>query len=222
MYQNPTQPFAADYAAQGQPFAADYAADAASSANSDYNLFGFSGAEVKGFGQAMAIGGVATSAISTFFDVSVQKIRAKDAAGQARFDGTVADMQARSYEDQAYWELEQGNAQISLLSQSSAHQQSAQVVDSVKRGVAFNSGSAAEVKASMELAKQMDVRTIKTNSMRKSNARMLASVNARNTARFARVSARNLDRQASSMNPWLASLSGAAGAAGNVAALYST
>lgn len=190
---------------------------------SDKLFFGaFTGKQVKAFGQNVALGGVAVSAISTYFDVATKKVRLKGAAKEKLFEGTVADMQARDYENQAYLEIEQGNAQISLLSQASAHEQSAYVVETVKRGVAFNSGSAAEVKASMELAKQMDVRTIKTNSMRKSNARMMASVNARNTARFARVSARNLDSQANHMNPWLASLSSAAGAAGQAASLYAT
>jgi len=190
---------------------------------SDKLFFGaFTGKDVKAFGQNVALGGVATSAISTFFDVSTKKVRTKGASKEKLFEGSVADMQARSEEDQAYMEIEVGNAQISLLSQASADAQSAYVVDAVKRGIEFNSGSAAEVKASMELAKQMDVRTIKTNSMRKSNARMMASVNARNTARFARISARNLDSQSRGMNPLLASLSSAAGAAGQAASLYAT
>ena len=176
--------------------------------------------EVKEFGQVMAVGAAATSVINAYFEAATEKIKIKGAAASKEQEADYANLEASSQRDMAVLADKAGNYKISLLSQASAAEQSDYLVNVSRRGVYATGGSSAEGRASMELAKQMDVQVIKTNTVREVGARMRQSVNSRNRAMFARVSAANLRDRAGSISPWAASLSAAMGAGASVASAY--
>ena len=63
-------------------------------------------------------------------------------------------------------------------------------------------GSAAEVQASMALARRLDVHGIRLESIAQANAARTQGVNFRNRAALSRVSARNLRATSGTMSAW--------------------
>lgn len=161
-------------------------------------------------GEAAGWAAVGMSAVAGFFSAQTKQQTLKTKALQAEFAGTQADLQARDYEDQALAIISAGNAEISRRGMQAGQERGRQLVNSARRGVRISAGSSAEVRASMELVRQMEARTIRTNVRRKAQQARRAALNARLKAAAARGTAANLRGAAKAISPGLVALGGAA------------
>jgi hypothetical protein len=161
-------------------------------------------------GEAAGWAAVGMSAVAGFFSAQTKQQTLKTQALQAEFAGTQADIQARDYEDQALAIISSGNAEISRRGMQAGQERGRQLVNSARRGVRISAGSSAEVRASMELVRQMEARTIRTNVSRKAQQARRAALNARLKAAAARGTAANLRGAAKAISPGLVALGGAA------------
>lgn len=161
-------------------------------------------------GEVAGWAAVGMSAVAGFFSAQTKQQTLKTQALQAEFAGTQADLQARDYEDQALAIISSGNAEISRRGMQAGQERGRQLVNSARRGVRISAGSSAEVRASMELVRQMEARTIRTNVRRQAQQARRAALNARLKAAAARGTAANLRGAAKAISPGLVALGGAA------------
>jgi hypothetical protein len=161
-------------------------------------------------GEVAGWAAVGMSAVAGFFSAQTKQQTLKTQALQAEFAGTQADLQARDYEDQALAIISSGNAEISRRGMQAGQERGRQLVNSARRGVRISAGSSAEVRASMELVRQMEARTIRTNVRRQAQQARRAALNARLKAAAARGTAANLRGAAKAISPALVALGGAA------------
>lgn len=164
----------------------------------------------KQVGEVAGWAAVGMSAVAGFFSAQTKQQTLKTQALQAEFAGTQADLQARDYEDQALAIISSGNAEISRRGMQAGQERGRQLVNSARRGVRVSAGSSAEVRASMELVRQMEARTIRTNVRRQAQQARRAALNARLKAAAARGTAANLRGAAKAISPGLVALGGAA------------
>jgi hypothetical protein len=105
-----------------------------------------------------------------------------------------------------------------------AQEQSSARTSAAARGVSGNSGSAAEIQASLKYAQQVDELTIDSNTMRQAQELERRAVSLRSSADFRRVSAENMRSTAGAISPGLAvatqAMQGAAQSANNFAARF--
>lgn len=169
-------------------------------------------------GEIASWSAVGLGAVAGYFGALTKRQTLKNKAMALRFQGTQLDMQARDYEEQAMLLIESGNDEISRRGMQAGQERSAAIVNSARRGVLLAAGSSAEVRASMEIVRQMEARTIRTNVRRQSQQARRAALNARMSADAARVSAENMRGAAKAISPGLVAL----GASGNMLGRVST
>ena len=155
----------------------------------------------------MLTGGV-MSAIGAYYQAENQKLQLKSQASAADFASRIAGINARNAEADAQFAIEAGRREAALYSLRAAQQRAATTVSLGARGIQAGVGSAAEVQASNEIAKRLDLQAIDTNTLRQSQAIRRQAVNERQQAMLGNASARNLRASARSIQPW-------AGAAGH-------
>lgn len=163
-------------------------------------------------GQIASWSAVGLSAAAGYFSALTKTQTMKTKALALEFQGTQLDMQARDYEDQALLIIESGNSEISRRGMQAGQERARAIVNNARRGVRLAAGSSAEVRASMEIVRQMEARTIKTNVRRQAQQARRSALNSRIAAGAARVSAENMRGAAGAISPGLVAL----GAGGNM------
>lgn len=119
---------------------------------------GFSTGQVASTALTMQIGGAATSGIGAFFGAKNQK---SNLVAQA----AVADTNARISELGAQTELRRGNSQVGALTLKAGQLKSSQRARLAANGVDLGQGSAAEIQASTDIMKEVDVNTLTANAV---------------------------------------------------------
>lgn len=170
---------------------------------------------------AMSIfaGGV-MSAIGAYYQAENQKLQLKSQASAADFASRIASINARNAEADAQFAIEAGRRESALYSLRAAQQRAATTVSLGARGIQAGVGSAAEVQASNELAKRLDLQAIDTNTLRQSQAIRRQALNERQQAMLGRVSAGNLRASARSILPWAGAAGQLLGTTGQAASIY--
>lgn len=168
---------------------------------------------------AMLAGGV-MSAIGSYYQAENQKMQLKSQASAADFASRIASINARNAEADAQFAIEAGRREAALYSLRAAQQRAATTVSLGARGVQAGVGSAAEVQASNEIAKRLDLQAIDTNTLRQSQAIRRQAVNERQQALLGRASASNLRASARSIQPWAGAAGQLLGTGGQAAAIY--
>ena len=164
----------------------------------------------KSVGKTLGIAAVGLQAVAGFFAAQTKQQTLKGKALDAEFAGTQLDMQASDFEQQALMMISAGNAEVSRRGMQAGQERARAVVNSARRGVVAAAGSSAEVRASMELVRKMEARTIRTNARRQAQQARRSALNARMRARASRTTAANLRGAANAINPGLIALGGAA------------
>lgn len=108
---------------------------------------------------AMQGAGLASGVVGSYWSAKLDKTNAK---GQAR----LADTNARISELGAQQELLRGQQQTAALTLQAGQLKSAQRASQAANGVDLGVGSAAEVRASTDLMKEIDKNTIEANALR--------------------------------------------------------
>ena len=201
--------------ASGYVFPNEGTATSGAAATSGGNTFGTVGA------MAMVAGGV-MSAIGAYYQAENQKLQLKSQASAADFASRIAGINARNAEADAQFAIEAGRREAALYSLRAAQQRAATTVSMGARGIQAGVGSAAEVQASNELAKRLDLQAIDTNTLRQSQAMRRQVVNERQQAMLGNASARNLRASAKSIQPWAGAAGQLLGTTGQAASIYGT
>lgn len=153
---------------------------------------------------ALQVGGAATGAIGSYWS-------AKSAKSQANSQARLSDTNARIAELGAQQELIAGNREVGSISMQAGQLKSRQRVALAANGVDLGEGNAAELQASTDLMKEIDINTATSNAVRSAWGYRTQAVNAQNDALAKRATA-------SGISPTRAATTSLLGSAGNVAA----
>lgn len=164
---------------------------------------------IKG-GKTLAGMAAGLSAIGSFFSQQLKNQTARAKAqgleiGASEFEDTASDST-----EEAHLVIEAGELNLAVLGMGASQKRSQQIADTARRGVIAAAGSSAEVRASMEIMRQIDARTIRLNTARRANQARMRSVDLRNRAMAARTSAKNLRQTSRGIEPFLVALSAGA------------
>jgi hypothetical protein len=170
-------------------------------------------------GDAMTAAGIAMQVVGTYFAVEAMKDQAKAQESALRHQQTLAGMNASAAEGEALFQLWAGDreqAQSGLRYAAIKASAKAKIASS---GVRVGTGSAAEVLASIEYAKETDRISININTVRAANATRQQASNYRTRASALGVAAGNA-RLASKQDSILPALGSAVGGLGRFAQSY--
>lgn len=187
--------------------------------NTDWNALASPGT-AKGFSNAatiLSISGAISGAIGSFYAAQSQQMALKSQASSLKFQARIADLNAKHAEFGAQQSLLAGERQIGAYTMRAGQQKASAEVSLAAQGGDVGNGSAAEVRASMDLIKQIDVININSNAVREAEAQRMQAVNYKMQAALGRVSANNLQASASAISPWSAGFTSLLGGATNVA-----
>ena len=184
---------------------------------------GASTSGLQGLSQAslgLGVVGAMLSSIGSYYSVLSQRYQVRSQALDLEFQGTMSDLSARSAELDANALLEAGAQEKGLSTLRYGQAKAESRTRTAAAGLQAGVGSAAEVQASIEAAKQLDSLTIERNTFRAIGSARSAAVNFRNRALISRVSAHNLRQFAGSVSPFLAGATSLIGGAGQVTSSF--
>jgi len=176
---------------------------------------GMSGLSV--FGIAMQAAGMVSQSIGAFYSAQANRYAARAQRLNLEFAGSIADINARAAENEAAAMLEAGRTDKATSTLQFGAAKAAVRARRGASGLQSGVGSAAEVDASIEAAKEIDSLTIDRNALRAAGAASTRAVNLRNQALLSRVSAKNVHDTSQSISPGLAAFSSLLGGAGPLA-----
>lgn len=187
--------------------------------NTDWNALANPGT-AQGLSNAstiLSIFGAATGAIGSFYAAQAQQMSLKSQASSLKFQARIADLNARHSEFGAQQSLLAGERQIGAYTMRAGQQKGQVEASMAAQGGDVGNGSAAEVRASMDLIKQIDVININSNAVREAEAQRMQGVNYKMQAALGRISANNMMASASTISPWAAGFTSLLGGATSVA-----
>lgn len=188
----------------------------------DPTFLGFSTEQMSSFGTAMSIGGYLTQAVGSYYAAESQKYALKSQAMDLKYRQTMANMNARSAEQEAQAVIQAGQAEMGRLGLQYGQLKGEMRASTGARGVQAGVGSEAEAAASVEYAKQTDRIMINSNAVRAANAARARAVGMRNEAAMAGANASALRSQAGAIQPWMSAGSSLLAGAGSVARDWAT
>ncbi|HUW16348.1 MAG TPA: hypothetical protein VMW94_04660 [Actinomycetes bacterium] len=171
-------------------------------------------------GIGLQAAGAVSSAIGAFYSVKANQYQAKSQASALEFQQQLSWINARAAEKDAQRTLLAGQREAGRVGQQYAQLKAATLTRQAAAGIQTGVGSAGEIAASIEVAKQADQLAITRNSVHEANASRTGRVNALNRGRMAGVSAGNLRSSAGAMNPALSGATSLVGGAGRVASSW--
>lgn len=163
----------------------------------------------KGLGYLSAVSSVSsllTGAIGSYWS-------AKSAKSQVESQARLSDINARIAELGAQQELIAGNREVGSISMQAGQLKSRQRVALSANGVDLGEGTAAELQASTDLMKEIDINTATSNAVRSAWGYRTQAVNAQNDALAKRATA-------SGIKPGQAAFSSLLVGAGSVASAW--
>jgi hypothetical protein len=128
------------------------------------------------------VAGAASSMVGSYFS-------AKSAKLQYQSEADLADINARIAERGAQSQLAAGQQQVGAVSLRAGMLKSSQRASMAANGIDLGTGNAAEVQASTDLMKEVDMNTVEANAVRAAWGYRTQSVNMQNEAIMKRASA---------------------------------
>lgn len=168
-------------------------------------------------GIGLQVGGALSSALGAFYSVRANQYRARAQASALEHQQQLSWINARQAERDAQGSLLAGQREAARAGQRFGQIKASVEARQSARGIQAGVGSAGEISASIELAKQTDQLAITRNSVRQANAQRTGRVNALARASAAGVEAGNLRGMAGALNPGLSGATSLIGGAGAVA-----
>ncbi len=175
------------------------------------------GTTLGGVSTGLAIGGALSSAIGAYYSVKAAQYQARSRASALEHQQQLSYINAREAERDAQDSLMSGQREAARAGLRYAQVKATMDVRRAAGGIQAGVGSAGEVAASVEYAKQSDQLAITRNSVREANAHRTGRVNSLNRASAAGVEAVNLRSTARGMNAGLSATTSLIGSAGAVA-----
>jgi hypothetical protein len=178
------------------------------------------GGGISGLGKAsiaLQAAGAVSSAIGAFYSVKSAQYQAKSQALSLEHGQSMAYLNARNAERDAQATLLSGQYEAGKAGLQYGQVKEATLTRQAAAGIQSGVGSAGEIAASIEFAKEADQLTITRNAVRAASAHRTQRENLRARGEFAGMSAQNLRRSAGAMSPGIAGFSSLLGSAGGVA-----
>ena len=119
--------------------------------------------------------GAVSGAIGGFYGSKMSKRQLAFEADMSRINGRIAELGA-------YSALDNGQKQIASLTLQAGQLKSRQRASMAANGIDLGEGSAAEIQASTELMKQIDMHTLETNAVRSAWGYRIESSNLQSAA----------------------------------------
>lgn len=185
------------------------------------SLLGLSPTQAGEFGFAMSITGALTSAVGAYYSAQSQKYSLKSQALDLEYRSTMAAMNARVAEEDAQYELQAGNREIGRVGLAYKQIKSEEKVRQSAGNIQAGVGSAAEVQASINYAKETDQIAINSNAVRAANASRIRATSLMADSRMSGVGASIARRSARQISPELAAGTSLISGAGSVAREWS-
>lgn len=159
------------------------------------------GQMAKNLGLLTSILGGVNSAIGTFYAAKTAQYEEKSQASSLAFQSDLAAINSSRAEMTAESIEEAGKSQIASYTMRAGQEKSAATASMAARGIALGAGSAADVSASMDIEKDLNVLAINSNSTRQAWAAREEGTNYANQSLLDRTSAANALRSANSISP---------------------
>ena len=175
------------------------------------------GQSLKNIGLLTSVLGGINSAIGTFYAAKTQQYQERSQASSYAFQSDMAAINASREETTAESIQEAGKSQIASYTMQAGEQKAAATASMAARGIALGVGSAANVSASMEVEKDLNVLAISSNTTRQAWAAREQGTNYANQALLDRVSSANATRSASTISPFASSVNSLLGSATQIA-----
>ena len=173
-------------------------------------------------GMWLSLTGQVTGAIGAYYDVLASQGAAKSQALSLEYEQSASALEARAAERDAEAILSAGRQEVGLRGLQEGQEIGAATAEQAASGIGLDSGSAAEVRASIRLAAAIDKRTISSNALRAALAERQRGAGIRGRGALAGVSARNLRRTAGSMSPGTAAAGSALAGGGQLLSQYAS
>lgn len=168
----------------------------------------------------LSVAGMVTGAIGAFYAAKDQQYQARAGALSLEFQQNMAALNSRQAELDAFHILEAGAREKGLRTLRYGQIKSSARASQAARGVQAGVGSAAEIEASIDLAREMDSLAMDINTVRAAGRARRAAVDQQNRAALLGVSAANLRGTAGAINPLLSGVTSLLGGAGQVASRW--
>jgi hypothetical protein len=172
-------------------------------------------------GLILSIYGALQNAVGSFYEAKTQKYQLKSQQLSAQFQSTMSAINARAAEAAADAERQAGERQIGQYTMQAGQQKASAQASLAARGVQAGVGSTAEIMATGDIVKEIDVLTINANALRAAEAAQTQAINYRAQSTMAGLSARNLGVSAGSIKPGMQAFSTLLGSAGQTAYQWS-
>ena len=178
---------------------------------------GAAGGGLSTAGLILQVAGAANKAIADFYAAKSLRFQTNYRAQELEGQVTLSQFNAKMAEDVANDIAVAGRRDAGLVSMARGQERAEQRASVGGSGVEGAVGSTAEVEASQDIVSEMDELTINRNTVRAVAAARMQRVNIQNEGRMLGLSARNLRRSASTINPLAAVVNSLLGSGAQVA-----
>lgn len=178
---------------------------------------GFTSPQLATASLATQIGGIASSAVGSYYSAKSQASSLQFQSNMAGVNARIADTNARVAELGAQQELFRGQQQVGQLTLKAGQVKSSQRAAMAANGIDLGEGSAAEVQASTDISKEIDKNTLEANAVSSAWGYRTASMNAQIQATNMRNDALLKGAGAESISPFASAATSLLGSAGSVA-----
>lgn len=159
------------------------------------------GQTFKNIGMLTSVLSGISSAIGTYYSAKSAQYEAKSQASSLAFQSSMASINASRAEMTAESIQEAGKSQVASYTLQAGQMKSAAVASMAARGIALGQGSSAEVAASLDVEKDLNVMAINSNTTRQAWAAREQGTNYSNESLLDRTSSVNALRSAGSISP---------------------
>ncbi len=175
------------------------------------------GQQFRNLGLITSVLGGITSAFGSYYAAKTQQYQQRSQASAFAFQSDMAAINASRAERTAESILEAGKSQVANYTMQAGQRRAGAIATMAARGVVLGPGSAAEVVASMDIEKSLNVLAINQNTTRQAWASREQGADYQNESLLDRVSSVNARRSAGSISPLAAGLTSLAGSATQIA-----
>lgn len=164
----------------------------------------------------LSIGGALSSAISAYYSVKSQKIQAESQASYLEFKQSMSQIEARSVERYAMDLFRRGQQLKALASLKMAQEKATIKARQGASGVRVGVGSNAEILASEDFAKDLDLAMIDSNTLRQVQSARNQKLNVEMAGESYSLNASNIRDAASAASPSIAAFTSFLNSSGNM------
>lgn len=175
------------------------------------------GQQIRNLGLLTSVMGGITSAFGSYYAAKSQQYQQRSQASAFAFQSDMAAINAGRAERTAESILEAGKSQVANYTMQAGQRRAGAIATMAARGVVLGPGTTAEVTASMDIEKDLNVLAINSNATRQAWATREQATDYSNESLLDRVSSVNARRSADSLSPMAAGLTSLIGSASQIA-----